>query len=164
MRLGDMDRQDGDLAAADREYDRALRAVGGESNRLFRVKYRSGLAQLSLARGDTAGARNDLHAALAGAVAAADATLLGIVGCGIACLRAGQGAPHSAAAVLGAGHAVRGAADAHHPDVARLTDELRRALGDRFTGRYEQGRALERPAATALLTSELAAADRLGWS
>jgi hypothetical protein len=52
----------------------------------------------------------------------------------------------------------------HNPDVARLTDELRRALGDRFTGRHEEGRALERPAATALLTSERAAADRLGWS
>jgi hypothetical protein len=48
--------------------------------------------------------------------------------------------------------------------VARLTDELRRALGDRFTGRHEEGPALECPAATALLTSELAAADRLGWS
>jgi len=114
--------------------------------------------------GDIAGARSDLHVALAGAVATADATLLGIVAATIASLRAGQGAPDAAAVVLGAGHAVRGAADAHHPDVARLTAQLRRALGDRFSGRYEQGRDLARPAATALLTSELAAADRLGWS
>ncbi|WP_344717966.1 BTAD domain-containing putative transcriptional regulator [Pseudonocardia yunnanensis] len=164
MRLGDMDRQDGDLVAAAREYDHALHAAGGESDRQFRVKYRSCLAQLSLARGDVAGARNDLHAALAGAEATADATLLGIVAATIASLRACQGASDAAAVVLGAGHAVRGAADAHHPDVARLTAQLRRALGGRFTGRYEQGRALDRPAATALLTAELAAADRLGWS
>jgi predicted ATPase/DNA-binding SARP family transcriptional activator len=164
MRLGEMARRDGDLASAAEEYDRARRALGGsgETDRRFRATYRSGLAQLALAGGDTAGAAVDLHIALTAAVAAADATLAGTVACAIASLRACQGAPDRAATVLAAGHVVRGAADAHHPDVARLTHELRRVLGDRFRGCYDQGRTLARADATALLRSELAVADRLG--
>jgi predicted ATPase/DNA-binding SARP family transcriptional activator len=162
MRLGDMSRRDGDLAAAAHEYDRAQRALGGgASDRRFRATYRSGLAQLAMAGGDTAGAGVELHTALDAAVAAADATVTGSVACAIASLRACQGAPERAAAVLGAGHVVRGAADAHHPDVARLTHELRRGLGDRFPGCYEQGRTIARADVTALLRSELMAAERL---
>jgi hypothetical protein len=54
---------------------------------------------------------------------------------------------------------MRGAADALHPDMARLTHDLPRALGDRFTGWYDRGRSLDRAAAAALLASELAAAQ-----
>ncbi|WP_433555729.1 BTAD domain-containing putative transcriptional regulator [Pseudonocardia xinjiangensis] len=161
MLLGDVERRDGDLSAAAREYDAARRAVGrrAETDRPFQVQYRTGLAHLAMARGDTAGALTDLQAAFAEALATDQRALLAGVGTGLAALRAGLGEPAAAAVALGAAHAVRGAADSLHPDVARLTHELRRGLGDRFGGCYDRGRSLGRAAAAALLASELAAAQ-----
>jgi hypothetical protein len=57
--------------------------------------------------------------------------------------------------VLGAAHRLRGAADAHNPDVARLTTELWQALGERLTASYDRGRSLGRTGAAALLDAEL---------
>ena len=56
-----------------------------------------------------------------------------------------SGLPVAAAEILGAAARLRGAEDATHPEVARLTVELRDALGDAgFADAFGRGRALDR--------------------
>jgi hypothetical protein len=79
-----------------------------------------------------------------------------VVGVGIARLRLRDGATHAAAEVLGAAHALRGAPDAFNPDVVRLVQDLRGALGERaYRAAYARGGGLDRTAALALLEAQV---------
>ncbi|MEV6231238.1 BTAD domain-containing putative transcriptional regulator [Saccharopolyspora shandongensis] len=132
LKLGDLARGDGDLRAADEQYDLAWWAVGPrrDVDPVFRSLHGMARARLALARGACEEARRDLRSALAAASKTSDLVLVAAIGSAIAELPARTGQFAAAAELLGAAGALRGAPDALNPDIARLTGELRAALGD----------------------------------
>ncbi|MFC7446884.1 BTAD domain-containing putative transcriptional regulator [Rhodococcus daqingensis] len=158
LKLADMARREGDVSAADRESSSAWRAVGagGDSDAVFQALYRTASGRLALAAGDGIGGRRELRAAHRAAVSTSDMVLVAMVGTAVAELLAEQGELPMAAEMLGAAHALRGAADALHPDVAGLTKRLRTALSSRpFGAAYDRGLRLRRSAALEILEAGL---------
>jgi hypothetical protein len=79
------------------------------------------------------------------ALATRDMPLVATIGVVVAALAVQRERPVPAAEFLGAAARLRGAEDLTHPEVARLTAELREELGDAgFTAAFERGRALDR--------------------
>jgi predicted ATPase len=160
--LGDMARFDGDLEEAARQYAAAARDLAGLPDGTvwvggFDAMLRSAMAHLAVARGDLAAAGRYAGDALALAVSADDMPLLAVAGVAAAGLRLAQGEGGEAARVLGAAHALRGGPDAFHPDVAALTADLTRKLGESgYQSAYDQGRRLDRAAALALMQAQAA--------
>ncbi|SEE79704.1 BTAD domain-containing putative transcriptional regulator [Jiangella alba] len=151
--LGDLDRLDGDLGGAGRWYGEAAAHVAESGEPMFVAILGTSAAQLAVAAGDGDAAVRELTAAAGAAGHIKDLPLVAAVGVAAAALRHGAGAPDEAAEVLGAAHALRGAADGLNPDVIRLTARLRDELGDdRFATAYERGRSLSGPDADALIT------------
>jgi hypothetical protein len=109
-----------------------------------------------VARRDPTAAGRYLAQALALAVDTPDMPIAALVCVGVARLLHCQGNDEGAAHVLGAAHALRGAPDASNPDVVRLVDELRRALGSpAYTDAYASGRGLGRAEALALVRGHI---------
>jgi predicted ATPase/DNA-binding SARP family transcriptional activator len=156
--LGDLARHDGDLEEATRQYAAAweeLERVPFHAA-LFRAMLLCPMGQLALARGDIETAQRHLGEALALAVEAPDMPLVAIVGVGVARLRLERGDARGAAEVLGAAHALRGAADEFNPDVARLVQQLRADQGERaYQAAYARGRRLDRAGALALIDAQV---------
>lgn len=123
---------------------------------VFGVLLLTGLGHLAVAAGDLAAARRHLDKGLALAGDAPDMPLVAVVGVGMARLTLGHGAASLAAQVLGATHALRGAPDAFNPDVLRLVEDLRGALGEReYEAAYAAGRSLDRASALALINAQV---------
>jgi predicted ATPase/DNA-binding SARP family transcriptional activator len=107
---------------------------------------------LELFEGDREAAEPLLAESYAVALATEDMPIIATVGVAIAALATQMGLPVPAAEILGAAARLRGAEDATHPEVARLTVELRDALGDAgFAEAYGRGRALDRDGALSRL-------------
>ena len=109
----------------------------------------SGAALLELSEGEGEGEDESVGALLteahAVALATQDMPLVATVGVVVAALAVQRELPVPAAELLGAAARLRGAEDRTHPEVARLTAELREALGDAgFATAFERGRALDR--------------------
>jgi predicted ATPase/DNA-binding SARP family transcriptional activator len=156
--LGNLARQDGDLAEAARQYE----AADAELDRiafsapLFRAMIRAGMGHLVVARGELDRAAVHLDEALRLAVDAPDMPIAAAAAVGVARLRLRRGDPPGAVEVLGAAHALRGAPDEFNPDVVGLTEELRRELGDdAYQAAYAAGRELDRAEALALVAARL---------
>jgi hypothetical protein len=74
--------------------------------------------------------------------------LVATVGVVVSAVAVHRELPVPAAEILGAAARLRGAEDRTHPEVAKLTAELREELGDAgFTKAFERGRALDRDGA-----------------
>ena len=151
--LADIARQEGDLAEAMRLRDDSLRrltmlpaahpAQGHVAAMAHAVS-----AQLSLEQGDLDDAHAQLVTALGFAIPTKDMPIVASVGVRAAAFAAADGRPEDAAKMLGAAARLRGAEDPTHPDVVRLTNTLRAALGaDGFAGAYAAGRGLDAEAA-----------------
>jgi predicted ATPase len=156
--LGDLARNEGDLDEAERQYQ----AAGTDLERvrfsapLYRAMLWAAQAHLAVARRDPTAAGRYLAQALALAVDTPDMPIAALVCVGVARLLHCQGNDEGAARVLGAAHALRGAPDASNPDVVRLVDELRRALGSpAYTDAYASGRGLGRAEALALVRGHI---------
>ena len=154
--LGDLCRYDGDLAEAARQYD----AAADELDRvpfyatLFRALLECSKGHLALDSGDPAEAAECLARALDQAVRSAEMPLAAMVGVAVARLCLSRGAAETAAEVLGASHALRGASDASHPDVLRVRTELDERLGaHQYQAAYRHGRELDRDTALARITA-----------
>ncbi|HEY1540736.1 MAG TPA: BTAD domain-containing putative transcriptional regulator [Solirubrobacteraceae bacterium] len=102
--------------------------------------------------GDPEHAAMLLRLAYVDAVASKDMPILASVGVVAACAAHDAGRPVEAAERLAAAAAVRGTDDPTDTQIARITRELRAALGDAgFDAAWERGRGLEREAAIARL-------------
>ena len=109
-------------------------------------------AKQDLADGAVDAARETLIEAVEAAAGTKDMPIVAAVGVGVADLALHTGRPEQAAEMLGAAARLRGADDATHLDVKRITAALREQCGDeRFRAAFEQGRALDRDAAIARL-------------
>jgi predicted ATPase/DNA-binding SARP family transcriptional activator len=156
--LGNLARYDGDLEEAARQYEAAWQDLArapsapAELHPMLQVA----MGHLAVARNELRAAEQHLSDALARAVEMPDMPMAAVVGVGIARLRLRDGATHAAAEVLGAAHALRGAPDAFNPDVVRLVQDLRGALGERaYRAAYARGGGLDRTAALALLEAQV---------
>jgi predicted ATPase/DNA-binding SARP family transcriptional activator len=156
--LGDLARDEGDLAEAGRQLAAAAEDLARAPfpDPAVRALLDTARGHATVAGGDLAAARRHLAAALAVATAGPDMPMAAIVAVGIADLCLRQGRPPLAAEVLGAAHALRGNPDAFNPDVVRLAARLTGELGDqRYQDGYERGRELDRPAALALIQAQV---------
>jgi predicted ATPase len=110
------------------------------------------VGMLELFEGEREAAEPLLAESYAVALATQDMPIIATVGVTIAALAARSDLPVVAAEILGAAARLRGAEDATHPEVARLTAELRDTLGDAdFAEAYGRGRALDRDGALSRL-------------
>ncbi|MFD4402566.1 BTAD domain-containing putative transcriptional regulator [Nocardia sp. NPDC058499] len=151
--LGDLARQAGDLDAAERHYRAAGRTDDGP---VHRAMLGCALGHLALDRDAPATALRHLAASLSAASETLDMPLVATVAVAVARLRERGTTAQDAAEVLGAAESLRGTADRFHPDVVPLTDRLQTTLGERtYLAAYDRGRALDRPAALALLDESL---------
>jgi len=156
--LGNLARQNGDLEEAARHYAAARDDLDRVPfyDSLFGVMLLSGMAHQAAARDDLAAAHEHLGKALAMAAEAPDMPLVAIAAVGVARLTLRHGAAGSAAQVLGAAHALRGAPDAFNPDVIRLVEDLRGEMGERdYEAAYAAGRGLNRANALALIEAQM---------
>jgi tetratricopeptide (TPR) repeat protein len=156
--LGNLARYDGDLEEAARQYEAAWQDLGRAPSSApeLRPMLQVAMGHLAVAADQLGAAERHLTDALARAVKMPDMPMVAVVGVGVARLRLRDGAAHSAAEVLGAAHALRGAPDAFNPDVVRLVQDLRGALGERaYQGTYARGRRLDRTAALALIQAQV---------
>ncbi|HZD73701.1 MAG TPA: BTAD domain-containing putative transcriptional regulator [Actinomycetota bacterium] len=156
--LGNLARYDGDLEEAARQYGAAWEGLGSApfSAPELRPMLQTAMAHLAVATDELGAAERHLCGALAVAVEMPDMPMAAVVGVGVARLRLRGGAAPSAAQVLGAAHALRGAPDAFNPDVVRLAEDLRGALGERaYRAAYAVGRGLDRTAALALIEAQV---------
>jgi predicted ATPase/DNA-binding SARP family transcriptional activator len=156
--LGDLARQQGEPAGARRQY----RAAAADLTRvpyhadLFRAMLAAATAHLDLDTGEPEAARHRLAEALELATPSPDMPLMAIIAVAVAHLCLDGGAAATAAQVLGAGHALRGAADPFDPDVARLGRALRERLGEPgYEAAYARGRGLRRDGAVELLQAQV---------
>lgn len=157
--LADIARWDGDLAEATRQLDLVVAERRADADR--DPLLRTGRGKLAVARGELAAAEHDLRAALDLAVGMPDMPMVAAVAVGVAQLAARRRGPATAAEVLGAAHALRGAADASDPDVGALADDLRRAVGEpAYRIAYDRGHDADRAGALALIDAQLAVASR----
>ncbi|MEV0705548.1 BTAD domain-containing putative transcriptional regulator [Saccharopolyspora sp. NPDC050389] len=165
LKLGDLARGGGDLRAAEEEYDLARWAAGPrrDVDPVFRSLHGVAQARLALARGACEAARRDLRSALTAASATSDMVLVAAVGSAIAELPARSGEFAAAAELLGAAGALRGAPDALNPDIARLTGDVRAALGESAASEAAaRGNRLCRPEILRLFEHHLAEPEVLG--
>ncbi|MFH9067503.1 BTAD domain-containing putative transcriptional regulator [Streptomyces coeruleorubidus] len=144
MILGDVARWEGDLEQAAAEYRaaHAQLAASALAHPQLRAMLCTSLAWLALDLSDLEAVERHLTDAREWSVQAPDLAISAGVTVGTAALRARQGAVTAGAELLGLAHALRGAADPGHPDVARLTRKLRGELGEAgFAQAYARGRA-----------------------
>ncbi|MBC6461173.1 BTAD domain-containing putative transcriptional regulator [Actinomadura sp. HBU206391] len=155
--LGDLARYAGDLEDAARQYDAA--AELGRAPSLLphaRAMLGAGQGKLAAATGDLEAARRHLTQAFGLAVEPPDMPIAALVGVGAARLTLCHGAAGTAAEVLGAAHALRGAPDTFAPDVAGLLRELRERLGEHaHEAAYARGLGMGRDDALALIKAQL---------
>ena len=142
---GELDRQDGDLAAARAHLDRARVLVEREDKKFVpqvRALVFSSVGYLDAVEGDLAAARAQHAEALAAALESADAPVVAQIVVGLADLAVHAGDPALAATLLGASEAVRGTPDLSIPDLPRVTAAARDALDEvTFDEAYRRGRA-----------------------
>ena len=152
--LASLARFGGDHAEAAAQLELAASVGTGEAG--IPVLLRLGAGHIAVDTGDPATAARNLREAVELAVAMPDMHLVAAVAVAVARYRLLRGDPGTAAAVLGAAHALRGAADDAHPDVAGLRAALGRELGEPVrTTRYESGRILPRDEALARIRGAL---------
>ncbi|MFG2087367.1 BTAD domain-containing putative transcriptional regulator [Spirillospora sp. NPDC048824] len=153
----------GDLARHAGSVDEALEHYAAAGRELDRVpsypQYRSLLetarGQMAIDRDDPDAARRHLRNALTLAVDAPDIPIAAVAGYAIARLRAAAD-PETAAEILGAVSVLRGAPNAHNPDVVLVTRPLSRALGEHaYRAAHARGGRLDVPGALALLDDQL---------
>ncbi|WP_020659210.1 ATP-binding protein [Amycolatopsis benzoatilytica] len=151
--LADLARYRGDLAEAANQVEHAERlSDGGFTDALLRL----GQGRLALARADLQVAETALRKAVTSASSLPDLPMVAEVAVGVAELALRRGNIRQAAAVLGAAHALRGAAAATDPDVARLAEELSTALGSAsYEAAYNEGRRLGRADALAAIAGHV---------
>ncbi len=143
----------GDAAQARELAAEAMRELGPSRGRRpeqghVRAMVLNGLALLELFDGEAAQAQALLPEAYVVAVATQDMPVVAMVGVTIAALGVHLKLPVPAAEILGAAAALRGAEDATHLEIARLTTVLRGRLGDAgFSEAFERGRAMDRDGA-----------------
>lgn len=152
--LADLARYRGDLADAATQLDHAAQNLGdGDFNDAL---LRLGRGQLALAQGDLHAAELALRQVLTLACSMPDMPMVAHVAVGVAHLVWRRGNPRQAVAVLGAAHVLRGAPAASNPDVARLRQELRAALGPAtYQAVYDEGQRLDRAAALATVADHV---------
>jgi hypothetical protein len=106
----------------------------------FRAITRSTRGLIEAAAGDLAAAREFHAGAMEMAVESADFPVVALCLVGVADLALRSGDPAGAARLLGAADAVRGSIDRSVPDVDRIADEARAALGGAgFEAAYRSG-------------------------
>ncbi|TDC55783.1 AfsR/SARP family transcriptional regulator [Actinomadura sp. KC345] len=156
LALGDLARHGGSGDEAREHYDAAEHELDRvPSYPQYRSLLEAARGQMALDRDDPDAARRHLRDALTLAVGAPDIPIAAVAGYAIARLRAAAD-PEAAAEALGAASVLRGAPDAHNPDVVLLTRRLRRALGERSRGAaHARGARLDVPGALALLEDQL---------
>ncbi|MFE3703358.1 hypothetical protein ACFXO7_36470, partial [Nocardia tengchongensis] len=125
------------------------------------------MSLLRAAEGRITAAATHCADAWANAMAIRDLPMAAEVSVGVARTCLAAGASEVAAEALGAGHALRGAPDAKHPDIVALRLDLDATLGTaQAATAYERARALAREEAVAAIeacvrtATELAAGDR----
>jgi hypothetical protein len=158
--LGVIDRLAGDRDLARERHRAALAHVTATTVAAPQIAgaIHTGLAHLDMAENDHDAAARHLREAWDLALSARDMPVVGIVGIGVAALALAQGDPGFAAEALGAAAAVRGGEDAGDPDLRRLCEQVRAAIGDAaYEAGWSRGRGLERAAAFELLTARLPA-------
>lgn len=183
--LGDLARWAGEWDEAARWYEEALATLqrGGVAVPQIEAIVRTGRGLLACARGDLAGARDELATGLGIAIGVKDMPVVAMVGVGVAALAAEQGQEEQgrveergqeegrgqgtdpvvrttgaarAAELLGAADAVRGVGDVALPDAAGLAARLRRGLGAEFEPARARGTALKQGDAIELLRAYVA--------
>ncbi|XRQ09976.1 BTAD domain-containing putative transcriptional regulator [Actinomadura welshii] len=156
LALGDLARHGGSADEAVEHYDAAEHGLDRvPSFPQYRSLLEAARGQLAIDRDDPDAARRHLRRALTLAVDAPDMPIAAVTGYAAARLRAAED-PEAAAEVLGAASVLRGAPDAHNPDVVRATRPLRRTLGERaFRAAYDRGGRRDVPGALALLDDQL---------
>lgn len=144
---GDFARLAGDHAEADRQ----LTTASELSRTLFRARNQTVAPQFCAmvehSRGYLAAEVGDLAEAVARqsealelALDSNDAPVIALVLIGVADVTLRRGDPYHAAVVLGASESIRGTKDVSVLDYARVTEQIRAALGDdAFTEAYEKG-------------------------
>jgi tetratricopeptide (TPR) repeat protein len=148
-----VERLTGDLPRA-RELQRELSARLGRLPRApapmrhAEAMARGFSAQIDLAAGDVAAAREGVEHAWTAALGTADMPILAGVGVAVADVLAAVGGHDLAGEVLGATSAIRGVPDPSGADIARLAAALRAQLGDASaSASIARGEALDRQAA-----------------
>ncbi|NUS14426.1 MAG: AfsR/SARP family transcriptional regulator [Streptomyces sp.] len=156
--LGNLHRNSGDLDEAARQY----RAASDELDRLasapllLRAVLGAALAHQAVAEGDPQRAARHVEESFRLASSVPDMPVVAQASVAAARLHAGLGHADTAAEIIGAADALRGAPDAHNPDVVRLVAGIVAALGKQdHAALYERGRALDRAAAHAFIESRL---------
>ncbi|MFI5615251.1 ATP-binding protein [Amycolatopsis sp. NPDC051903] len=153
--LADLARHNGDLAGATTQLAHA--AVGLRSGTFNDALLRLGQGHLALAQGDLAGAGPALREAFTQACSMPDLPMVAQVAVAAADLVRQRGNAEQAAVALGAAHVLRGAPAASNPDVARLSQELRTALGPAaYQAAYDQGQQSSRTTALDTIANCLA--------
>jgi predicted ATPase len=134
-------RAEGDLDEARQRMARSAMTIDRTSFApQFRAVTRSTRGLIEAAAGDLPAAREFHAAALEIAVESADFPIMALCLVGVADLALRSGDPAGAARLLGAADAVRGSIDRSVPDVDRIGDEARAALGDAgFEAAYRSG-------------------------
>ncbi|PRY31024.1 BTAD domain-containing putative transcriptional regulator [Umezawaea tangerina] len=148
--LGDMDRLDGDLDAADRHYSAAMAAL--EDSVVVAPQLRAlvlaSKAHVRAARSDVPAAWALLGQAVEQALTTKDMPVLARIAVTVAAVHAHVGDHSAAALVLGAAEQLRGAPDVLNPDLVVLGPLLRKAMGDAaYDAAHAKGRGLDRASA-----------------
>ncbi|NUP34721.1 MAG: AfsR/SARP family transcriptional regulator [Streptomycetaceae bacterium] len=141
----DIARLMGDLAEAERLFAKALREMERSHNRPGQVSARMflGIAYIADSKGDRTAARDALDRATVVALDTRDMPIIAGVAEGLAWWAQTEGDPEAAALLLGAAVTLRGHADLGHPDVVRVTREVRAALPPEvFDREFARGAAL----------------------
>ncbi|MFR9776084.1 AfsR/SARP family transcriptional regulator [Micromonospora sp. MS34] len=156
--LGHLARYDGALDEAARAYDRAradLERITFDAA-LYRSMHRCAVAQLTVARGDLAAAREHLAAAFALSVEPGYMPVLAEIGVATAAACLASGEAELAAELLGAASALHRGPDSFHPDATELGRRLADTLGgDLHAAAVERGRARDRAGALALIDAQV---------
>ncbi|MFI6796776.1 AfsR/SARP family transcriptional regulator [Streptosporangium canum] len=150
---GDFAREDGRLDEARHYYAEAMRVVDETPSvsLQMRASVNAALGLLAEQEGDLPRGRRLLGAALEQASESADVAVMGLVLIGCAGLVLSEGAPATAAMLLGGAAAVRGIDAVVDFDHVRITERTMAALGrQEYSRYYERGRLLPREKIIAL--------------
>ncbi len=151
--LGAIEQQVGNAQEARRLQHEAMRRVdtmpeGHPAQSHLRAILLGVSARIATEDGELEDADRFAQEAFTAALGTRDMPIVAAVGVTIAEIVAGRGRPDTAAEMLGAAAALRGADDATAREIVALTERLREALGaDEFATRYAVGKALDREAA-----------------
>jgi predicted ATPase len=151
--LGAIEQQVGNVGEARRLQREAMRRVstmpeGHPAQGHLRAILLGMSARMAREDGDLDNADRLAGQALAAAVGTRDMPVVAAVGVTVADIAAGRGNAATAAEMLGAAAALRGADDPTAREIATLTERLTEALGAaEFAARYATGKALDREAA-----------------